>query len=256
MTDRLPSMPFFVGDYLGSVSVRLMTLAERGAYTHLLFMNWQEGRLEKNPKQLAKLLDCSLEEFEQIWEGIKDKFKEDSKGRIYNKKVEDVKNQCLTIKISAQKREAKVEKQLKQNAGKAQANLQAKLQAKINLQSIPYQSIPIQTNSLLRILWILRSLKKKKGPLRDPKKKKKNRRSTAPLRHLTVTDALSQTALTNSGGSTREKSASRPHERRGRSADRGRNSQEPSSRPSRRRWARGISRATMANSTSPTQQRG
>ena len=91
-------MPFFVGDYLGSVSVRLMTLAERGAYTHLLFMNWQEGRLEKNPKQLAKLLDCSLEEFEQIWEGIKDKFKEDSKGRIYNKKVEDVKNQCLTIK--------------------------------------------------------------------------------------------------------------------------------------------------------------
>ncbi len=98
--------------------------------------------------------------------------------------------------------------------------------------------------------------RKKKGPLRDPKKKGGYRRSTAPLRHLTVTDALSQTALTNSGGSTREKSASRPHERRGRSADRGRNSQKPSSRPSRRRWARGIFRATMANSTSPTPQRG
>ena len=124
-------MPFFVGDYLGSVSVRLMTLAERGAYTHLLFMNWQEGRLEKNPKQLAKLLDCSLEEFEQIWEGIKDKFKEDSKGRIYNKKVEDVKNQCFAIK----KKRSKVGSK----GGKAtQAKLKQSFKQKST--SSPYQT--------------------------------------------------------------------------------------------------------------------
>ena len=32
MKDRLPFMSIFVGDYVGSISVHLMTLAERGTY--------------------------------------------------------------------------------------------------------------------------------------------------------------------------------------------------------------------------------
>ncbi len=95
MKDRLPTMPFFVGDYLGSIDVRLMTLAERGAYVHLLCLNWQEGRLPKDPKKLARLLDCSLKEFQQVWEGIRHQFKEDAQGRIYNEQVEAIKRQHL-----------------------------------------------------------------------------------------------------------------------------------------------------------------
>ena len=52
MKDRPPCMPFFVGNYLGAISVRLMTLAERGTYVHLLCLNWQDGRLQKAPKNL------------------------------------------------------------------------------------------------------------------------------------------------------------------------------------------------------------
>ena len=55
MKDRLSSMPFFVGDYLGSISVRLMTLTERGAYVHLLCLNWQEGRLQKRPEKTCEI---------------------------------------------------------------------------------------------------------------------------------------------------------------------------------------------------------
>ena len=44
MKDRLVSMPFFVGDCLGSMSARLMTLAERGADVHLLCLNWQQRK--------------------------------------------------------------------------------------------------------------------------------------------------------------------------------------------------------------------
>ena len=54
MKDRLPSMSIFVGDYVGSISVHLMTLVERGAYVRLLCLNWQDGRLQKDPKKLAK----------------------------------------------------------------------------------------------------------------------------------------------------------------------------------------------------------
>ena len=40
MMDRLPSMSIFVGDYVGSIIVHLMTLAERGAsYIHHLCLN-------------------------------------------------------------------------------------------------------------------------------------------------------------------------------------------------------------------------
>ena len=91
MKDRLPSMGVFVEDYVGSIRVRLMTLAEWGAYVHLLCLNWQEGRLQKDPKKLAKLLDCSLKEFNQNWKGIQHKFKEDSQGRIYGSRVVAVK---------------------------------------------------------------------------------------------------------------------------------------------------------------------
>ena len=52
MKDRLPSLSIFVGDYVGSISVHLMPLAERGAYVHLLCLNWQDGRLQKDPNKL------------------------------------------------------------------------------------------------------------------------------------------------------------------------------------------------------------
>ena len=55
MKDRLSSMSIFVGDYVGSINVRLMTLAERSAYVHLLCLHCQEGRLHKDPKKHAKL---------------------------------------------------------------------------------------------------------------------------------------------------------------------------------------------------------
>ena len=88
-------MPFFVGDCLGSMGARVMTLAERGADVHLLCLNWQQGRLENDPKELARWLDCSLQRFHQIWKGISHKFKEDAQRRIYNPWVEAVKQQSL-----------------------------------------------------------------------------------------------------------------------------------------------------------------
>ena len=51
MKDRLPYMPFFVSDYMGSTDVRLMSLAERGAYTHVAghFKSGQAGPGQNRP---------------------------------------------------------------------------------------------------------------------------------------------------------------------------------------------------------------
>lgn len=91
MKERRTTMPFFVEDYLGSIDVRLMMLTERGAYVHLRRLNWQEGRLPTARKKLARRLDCSLQEFQQIWKEIRHQFKEDAQGRIYNQQAEAIK---------------------------------------------------------------------------------------------------------------------------------------------------------------------
>ena len=98
--EKLPSMPFFTGDYLASADVLMMTLAERGLYTHLLFRTWQDGRLKFDAKKLSVLCGCTAEEFTEIWPGIADKFKTDTEGRIYNAKVEAVRKKCVAIKKS------------------------------------------------------------------------------------------------------------------------------------------------------------
>lgn len=54
MKDRFPSMPIFVRDCVESISVHLMTLAERDACVHVLCLNWQDGRLQKTLITLAK----------------------------------------------------------------------------------------------------------------------------------------------------------------------------------------------------------
>jgi uncharacterized protein YdaU (DUF1376 family) len=58
---NLPMMPWFPRDYLSAT--RLMTLAQRGAYTDLLFYQWELGPLPSDPDQLARLVGATPEEF-------------------------------------------------------------------------------------------------------------------------------------------------------------------------------------------------
>ena len=138
MTDKLPSMPFFVSDYLASTDVLLMSLAERGLYTHLLFRQWQDGRLQFNPEKLSILCACSESEFLEIWEGIKHKFITDSDGRIFNRRAETVQKGYLSIRKSRSQAGSK-------GGSKRQANIQANPKQNFNLQSSPIQSSQVQS---------------------------------------------------------------------------------------------------------------
>lgn len=147
MTDRLPSMPFFVSDYLANTDVMMMSLAERGLYTHLMFRQWQDGRLEFNAKKLSVLCACSESEFLEIWEGVKEKFNTDSEGRIYNKRVETVKKEYLRIRkkrsISGSKGGSKT---ASKRASKSVDPLGSKKQPPIH--SSPIHSSPIHSDPI------------------------------------------------------------------------------------------------------------
>ena len=147
MPDKLPSMPFFVSDYLSNTDVLLMSLAERGLYTHLLFRQWQDGRLEFNTRDLSILCACSEPEFIEQWEGIKHKFVTDSDGRIYNRRVEEVKGEYTRLREvrseAGSKGGSKTQAKLKQTAKQSIKQTASKTSSK---NQPPVQSIPVQSN--------------------------------------------------------------------------------------------------------------
>lgn len=99
----LPRMPWFPRDYL--VSTRHFSLAERGAYSDLLFISWDIGPLPADPVRLARLLGCNPQEFAAVWEVVREKFCDcmDGTGRLINARLEQHRRQVDKWRIQQAK---------------------------------------------------------------------------------------------------------------------------------------------------------
>ena len=117
-TLRLPHMPFFVSDYLGAT--RHMTLAERGAYTDLLFAQWNIGPLPADTSRLAAMISCSPRDFAKVWPAIRPKFVETPDGLV-NQRLELHREKTIRL---AEKRATAGRKGGKASAEKRQETLQ------------------------------------------------------------------------------------------------------------------------------------
>ena len=98
---RLPHMPFFVNDYLGAT--RHFSLAERGAYCDLLFLEWNIGPLPQEPVRLAAMIGCSPRQFSAVWPAIRNKFAIAGAGLV-NERLEA--HRVKALEISAKRAEA------------------------------------------------------------------------------------------------------------------------------------------------------
>jgi len=88
----LAMLPFFVRDYIAAT--RHLSLAERGAYTDLLFLSWEMGSLPKDPARLARLVGCDADEFAQVWPIIRSKFTESDDGLV-NARLEEHRTESM-----------------------------------------------------------------------------------------------------------------------------------------------------------------
>lgn len=88
----LAMLPWFPRDYIAAT--RHMSLAERGAYTDLLFFEWDTGPLPKEPERLARLLGCSVEEFAEVQPAIIRKFRLTEAGLV-NDRIERNRQEAL-----------------------------------------------------------------------------------------------------------------------------------------------------------------
>lgn len=76
----LAMLPWFADAYIAAS--RHLTLAERGAYTDLLFFQWTIGPLPKDTARLASLIGATPREFAAVWPAIRGKFAETPAGLV------------------------------------------------------------------------------------------------------------------------------------------------------------------------------
>jgi uncharacterized protein YdaU (DUF1376 family) len=95
----LPMLCWWPRDYLSAT--RAFTLAERGAYTDLLFYAWDMGELPDDPSRLARMLGISVQEFEAVWPAIRHKFAVTASGGIVNERMERERERAIKKSTSA-----------------------------------------------------------------------------------------------------------------------------------------------------------
>lgn len=91
---QLAILPLFVRDYLAAT--RHFSLVERGAYTDLLFFQWEMGALPREPERLARLIGCSLDEFNSVWSVLRTKFVESEHGLV-NARLEEHRSESVRL---------------------------------------------------------------------------------------------------------------------------------------------------------------
>jgi uncharacterized protein YdaU (DUF1376 family) len=77
-----------------------MTLAERGAYSDLLFFSWDSGPLPDDPARLARLLGCTPAEFAKIWPQLRSKFTATDHGLV-NDRLEAERANSIALRAKA-----------------------------------------------------------------------------------------------------------------------------------------------------------
>ena len=96
--NSLAMLPWFVRDYIAAT--RHLSLAERGAYTDLLFLSWEMGALPSDPTRLARLVGCGADEFAEVWPAICAKFVQTEAGLV-NMRLEEHRAESMRRSASA-----------------------------------------------------------------------------------------------------------------------------------------------------------
>lgn len=141
--NNLSMLPFFVRDYIAAT--RHMSLAERGAYTDLLFTQWETGPLPSDPARLARILGCSAREFDKVWPAVALKFAQSADGLV-NERLEEHRHKAQELSAKRAQAGRHGGKQSgEQRRSKSQAIASDLLPAKSNSPSPSFVLIPSES---------------------------------------------------------------------------------------------------------------
>lgn len=83
------SYPWYIADWRNSKARLLLNLEERAAYRELLDFCYDERTLPTDERALARIVNCSDEEFQRVWLNVQKLFNE-TNGRYRHPKVDQV----------------------------------------------------------------------------------------------------------------------------------------------------------------------
>lgn len=96
-----PASQFYWSDFISDGPVIAMSLEERGAYITLLCVAWMEEGLPDDHTKLAKLLRLSPRKFASIWESMETRWYVGDDGRLYNRKMEGIRDEMRARSTTA-----------------------------------------------------------------------------------------------------------------------------------------------------------
>jgi uncharacterized protein YdaU (DUF1376 family) len=100
---KLAMMPMWPGDYIADT--RLMSLAERGAYSDFLFYAWLRGGLPADVHRQSRMLGVSVEELCALWPAFRSHFHLDPKtGLLVNDRLERERVTAIAMRTKAHER--------------------------------------------------------------------------------------------------------------------------------------------------------
>lgn len=134
--NRYPAFQFYPQDFLSDENVMMMSLAQQGAYIRLLSYCWIHGSLPAEPEKLATLCRCSPAEMLDLWEGLKNCFKEVS-GRLLNPRLgrEREKLRAYSAKMRQNGRKAHLPSRPRPSDGQAAAEPKPAISSSISFSS-------------------------------------------------------------------------------------------------------------------------
>jgi uncharacterized protein YdaU (DUF1376 family) len=91
---KTPSFPFYPKDWLSDINVQSLSHEEKGIYLDMLCYSWLDD-LPDDAKVIAKILRCDSS---AIIQSIIDRFFTVKKGKIFNKKIEKIKQELIEFR--------------------------------------------------------------------------------------------------------------------------------------------------------------
>ncbi len=110
---QAPAFQLYAADFY--MDTNTWSINEIGIYTRLLFSEWVNGPLPNNENRLARASGCSVKVFRAGWGQVKLKFSVRDDGKLYNERLEYVRQEQEEYK---QKQSVKGQKSARKRWGK------------------------------------------------------------------------------------------------------------------------------------------
>lgn len=101
MPSPLPYFPFYINDWVTSLTVQAMSPAERGLYLECMILQWREGFVPEDPAVLARATGWNIRTIRSLWPVVSAALHRDDDGFIRSSRLSEERVRAALKSVSA-----------------------------------------------------------------------------------------------------------------------------------------------------------